>query len=272
MKQLAIGLLLLTAGWAVPALAAGPADASRGDTRDEDAERYSLSLGYDQGSGHYGAAASASYSRVPIAFAVGGRSWGFDLTVPYLTVTAPAGSVPVDGVIVPGIVRGTSTQKASGRGEVVAGVSYEFPRGDEADPVYRAAGHVKFGGTADATRGLGSGRNDYTGQAERVRTIGPVTYALGAGYTWRGRTDVVALRNSPFASIDGSYKLAPPLAVGLGLYAERPLAYGLGSRREATAYLNAGFGAASTARLYVTKGLSSASSEIAAGMAVSLSF
>ena len=117
-----------------------------------------LSAGVEYSSGTYGGTEDIEDVYVPLSFAVRGDRVGLFVTVPYLSVRAPARTViDPDGQPIPGT---GETTTESGLGDVIASVTvYDLYYNADSHFAVDARGSFKLG-FAVADRGLGTGEND----------------------------------------------------------------------------------------------------------------
>lgn len=248
-----------------------------------DDARLSLGMGVDYSTGKYGNAESTSILYVPVTGKYESGDWTLKLVVPYISVSGPGGVIMGFGNLPAGnanspafglparsngkgkaVGRGgggvnvssspaapTSTQ--SGLGDVVASAGYTFYSGDALS--VDAVGKVKFG-TADANKGLGTGKNDYSAELDGYYLVAKGTTLMAmAGYKIVGSPAGIALNNVPYgmAGVDrkigevsnaglmynmvGSVSSAIPDQKDVMLYATQKLSSGL----KMQAYLTKGF-------------------------------
>ncbi len=128
---------------------------------DSDEPAFRLSTGVNYTSGDYGGAVDIDEVYVPITGHVDYGRFGFRLTVPYLSVKAPEGTIITDpgGQAVQGT--GASTTE-SGLGDIIGSVTlYDVINNRELGIALDLTGKIKFA-TADEDKGLGTGEHDYS--------------------------------------------------------------------------------------------------------------
>lgn len=164
----------------------------------------------DCSSGKYGDVASTDILYVPFTGKYETGRWMFKLTVPYIEVTGPGNVVRDVGVIRTSTSMTRTTQK--GLGDVVAAATYNLYAGGASDPVVDLTGKVKFG-TADETKGLGTGENDYAAQVDVYKGFGRFTAFGTVGYRVLGSPAGVFLNNvfyAPWAAATRSTRRSAP--------------------------------------------------------------
>lgn len=176
----------------------------------------SLTFGVEQTSGDYGTGVSTEVYYFPVTLWQWSGPNMYQLTVPYIRVTGPTNGVPVDvgrmgRPIYGGMGGGTSTE--SGLGDIEAG--YRRVLFDDLSSGTRldAVATVKFG-TADETRLLGTGENDYWAELDAYKTVGRLTWLAALGYRVYGDPPGVDLRDVWF----GSAGVAVRHADGAGVF------------------------------------------------------
>lgn len=123
-----------------------------------------LSVGMEHTSGNYDSDRNVEELYVPVSINYSSGSMGYGLTIPYLSVRAPQGTIitNTEGQVVVG--EGPITTE-SGLGDVAARLTlYDLFVSKSLDVVVDASAKVKLG-TADENKGLGTGETDYSLQA-----------------------------------------------------------------------------------------------------------
>jgi len=230
---------------------------------------FKLTTGFDYSSGKYGGSQSTDMLYIPITGHYETGRWLFKLTVPYLRVTGP-GNV-VRGV---GTLKTTTTTRTteSGLGDVVAGATYNVYAGTGAKPLFvDLTGKVKFG-TADETKGLGTGKNDYAFQVDLYQSLGKFTPFGTIGYDVLGSPAGSTLNNVFYGSLGGTYKLAPKTSGGL-LFSARQKASVTGApQRDIMAFVTHKLDNRWKTQVYVDKGYADGSPDWEGGATISYAF
>lgn len=251
-----------TAMAAALALAAAPAAAEDGLT---------LSTGFDYSRGKYGGRILTETTYIPFTAKYERGSWLYKLTVPWLRISGPGTVVGGggEGVVLPG---GAARRgSASGQGDVVASVGHTLVESTENGFVLDLVGKIKFG-TADASRGLGTGKNDYALQADAVKSHGRFS-ALGTlGYKKMGDPSGLDLRNVWYGSVGAAWKFSPTTSAGAMLDFKQPSVAGGNRQRELTFYAAYRLGSAMRLQGYLVKGLADGSPDLGVGASLSALF
>lgn len=245
---------------ALAATAALPAAAEPG---------FSLTTGLDYSTGKYGGTATTDIWYIPFTGKYEADKYTLKLTVPYLRVTGPGNVVKDVGQVRGGAATTRTTQ--SGLGDVVAAGSYNIYDGGMNGALMDVAAKIKFG-TADETKGLGTGKNDYALQADLYQTLGKNTVFGTLGYKVLGSPAGVTLNNVFYGSLGASHKYSQETSAGLILdLREKSSAIGH-AQQELTAYVSHKLGKTWKAQAYAVKGFSNGSPDWGAGAMFTAAF
>ncbi|MDH3614366.1 MAG: hypothetical protein OEU90_04470 [Gammaproteobacteria bacterium] len=175
--------------------------------------KFSLSAGVDITSGNYGGDVDIEDTYVPLTAKVDYGRIAFRLTVPYLSVKAPEGTIfDSGGEPLPG--SGALTTE-SGLGDIIGSVTvYDVVSSQRLGLAMDLTGKVKFG-TADEDKGLGTGESDYSVRADFFKFADQLTLLGSVGYKFRGDPTGIDLDNVLMASVGGTYKFTPDVRGGL---------------------------------------------------------
>src|SRR5210317_1255451 len=190
----------ITATFAIAALvlmsAEGAAQEAGADLR--------FSTGVEYSTGKYGGTDDIEELYVPFTFRAGFDRIGFRLTVPWLSVTGPEDTI-ITGPGAEPLPGSGATVTESGLGDVVGALTfYDLYVSDTANFVVDVTGKIKFG-TADETRGLGTGENDYTLKFDAYRFFDRLSLQGSAGYRLRGDPPGIDLNDVFLASVGGAW-------------------------------------------------------------------
>ena len=175
---------------------------------------FSVGLGAEYTTGKYGGDTAIDEVYVPINFGYDARRISIRLTLPYLSVQAPEGTV-VEGPDGEQVIGEGPVTTESGIGDVTAALTvYDVLSLAGGDFVVDLTGEIKFG-TADEDQGLGTGQTDYAVQADAFRFFDRFTAIGSFGYLFRGDPADVDLEDAFFASAGGSYAVSSQTRLGL---------------------------------------------------------
>jgi hypothetical protein len=224
-----------------------------------------LSTGVEYSIGKYGGTDDIEELYVPFTLRADFGRLGLRVTVPYLTVSTPADTVITD----PGMqaVPGTGeTVTESGLGDVIAALTlYDLYVSDSANFVIDATGKIKFA-TADETKGLGTGENDYTLQLDAYRFFDRLSLQASAGYRLRGEPPGVDLNDVLLASVGGSYLTSDTTIVGMFYDYRESSITGLDDIQEVSAFASFRLSRAWRMEFYAFTGLTDSSSDFGGGL------
>ena len=180
--------------------------------QDNDTE-LSLSVGVDFTTGTYGGEEDIEETYIPLAATIDSGRFTFRLTMPHLSVTGPEGTIfDPGGVPIPGT---GELVTESGLGDIIGSVTmYDVIDVERLDLVMDLTGKIKFG-TADEDKGLGTGENDYSVQADFYKFADQLTLVGSVGYKFRGDPPGYDLDNVLMASVGSTYKFTPNVNGGL---------------------------------------------------------
>jgi len=174
---------------------------------------FTLAAGAEYTTGEYGGDKSIDEVYVPVSGYYDTDKFTFRLTVPFLQVRAPEGTVsegPGGEIIIGEGPRATE----NGLGDVIAALTvYDVYRSPGGAFAVDLSGRIKFG-TADEDKGLGTGENDFAAQVDMFRFFERFTAIGSVGYMVRGDPDEVDLDNSVFVSLGFSYRASPTTRFG----------------------------------------------------------
>ena len=232
-----------------------------------DDANFTLSTGVGFTSGTYGGDEDIEDLYVPVTGSVYLGKVAFRLTVPYVSVRAPEGTViGPDGQPVPG--SGVITTE-SGLGDIIGGVTvFDVINSRRLGFVMDLTGKIKFG-TADVDKRLGTGENDYSVQADFYKFAGQFTLMGSVGYRLRGAPADVELNDVLLASIGGTYRVSPETSFGLSFDYRESAIPDYASIQELTGFVSRRIGESWAIQMYAFTGFSDSSPDLGIGFSVS---
>ncbi|MBI4740832.1 MAG: hypothetical protein HY777_04580 [Betaproteobacteria bacterium] len=194
-------------------------------------------------SGKYGGARSTDILFMPFVARYEAGPTIVKLTVPYVEISGPgnvqiAGGTGVGQAATGPVTPATPRGKVSGLGDIVAGASYNAFYDASSGLLIDIGSKLKFA-TASKNKGLGTGKSDFSVQADAYRSLSRSgTLMATLGYTWMGKPEGGNFRNVAFASLGIAWKLdADTTASGFLDYRQAVAAAGA-APRELTFYLS----------------------------------
>jgi len=224
-----------------------------------------FSTGVEYSTGKYGGTEDIEEIYVPFTFRVGLDRVGFRLTAPYLSVTAPEDTVITDPGTEP-LPGSGATVTESGLGDLVGAVTlYDLYVSDTGNFVVDVTGKIKFA-TADETKGLGTGENDYTLQFDAFRFFDRLSLQGTAGYRLRGDPPGFELSDVFLASVGGAWLASDSTMVGMYFdYRESSLS-GVDDLQELSGFASFRLSRAWRMELYAFTGLTDSSTDFGGGI------
>jgi hypothetical protein len=230
---------------------------------------WTLSTGFDYTTGKYGQSTSTDILTIPVIGRYDYDRWTFRFTVPWIRVSGPANVVQDVGLLGLGSVR-TTKQTQSGLGDLVAAATYNVLNKPGAVGL-DLTGQIKFG-TANRDKGLGTGENDYSLQADVYKAIDDFTPFATLGYRILGSPPGIKLNNIWFASGGATYRVATATRVGAALYLQEKVTDTVKNVVELTAFVTHQIDADWKLQGYVLTGFNNASPDFGIGGIVSYTF
>lgn len=255
MTRLALGLAALACSAATPALA-------------ETAGRFSVSTGVDYSSGDYGSAETTKILVAPVMASYRTDRLRLSATLPYLRISGSGVVLGPDGQPLPGVPTASGTR--SGIGDLSFGATASLPPESLGGFEVDVGGRVKLP-TSKKSKGLGTGKTDFSVSADVSYPVGRWAPFVTLGYRMPGDPTGVELDNSFTASIGSSLSLGRAVLIASYDYAESssPLAK---DSQELFAAVNAPVSRRVTWTGYGTAGLSDGAPDFGVGMLVSYKF
>jgi hypothetical protein len=237
----------------------------------DDGSSMRLSLGAEYTSGDYGGSSSVDEVYTPLTGSWDNGLVGLRLTVPWLTVRAPEGTV-VDGPDGQPVVGEGPTRTESGVGDVIAAVTWiDALNFETVATSIDLTGTVKFG-TADEDKGLGTGENDYSLQADVYKFVGPTTAILTTGYTIRGDPSEYDLDDVWFLSGGIAFRVSESSRGGVFLDWRQSAVDGADDPAELSGFLGTHLNDRTDLSAYALAGLSDSSPDWGFGLNLSRRF
>lgn len=231
---------------------------------------FTLRAGVEYSSGQYGGTEDIDDIYVPITGILVSGKWGFRATIPYLQVKGPEGTeLGPGGEPLPGT---GDIVTESGLGDIYLGLTYfDLYVSSHRRFLLDLTGKVKLG-TADETKGLGSGENDYSIQLDGYRFFDSFSLFGTLGYKVRGQPSYSTLDDVWFVSVGGSLPVANRTRLGMSLNLS-PSAYSdREDLRDISLYLSHWTQGSWRYSGYLSAGLSDSSPDMGAGFSVGYHF
>ena len=225
-----------------------------------------LTTGAEHTTGNYGGTKPVDQLYIPFTARYSSNSYTTRLTIPYIRLTAPAGTVKAEGTIIHGSGK---IKTESGIGDVIASATLHdaFNTEASADTFIDFTAIAKLG-TADDSAGLGTGENDYTIQAELYNYHNDLMLFGIIGYKFRGDPPGSNYNDSLLASIGGDYRLTNSLKAGASFYYQEKLLPDVDDQMELSASVRYTISDTKYLYGYLIKGLSDTSPDQGIGVLI----
>lgn len=230
-----------------------------------------LSAGMAYSTGHYGARQATDIWYLPVTARYDAEPWILQLTLPYVWITGPANVVGGGDHAVQITPDGETRRSASGPGDVVAAGTRNLYRDTEHGLLLDLTGKVKFA-TADADKGLGTGKDDVSLQADMSRQDGAWILFASLGRRRMGDPAGTDFRNPWFGSLGAGYSPGEASQFGAVYETRQRVIEGGARSSELMAFAAYKLAPAHTLQGYVVKGDSDASPDWGAGVFVNSHF
>jgi hypothetical protein len=200
------------------------------------------------------------------------------MTGPYVEQTAPAGTIVGKRRIAILGSHPVITQK--GLGDVLADFTGHLIDSEDTGISVDVTAEIKFA-TANAHKGLGTGKRDYSFEAnvnkdfEKLALSGTVGYSLLGSpgrITVNGVQQNLNFNNVYYGLLGSTYKVTEKSKAGLTLHMEQASTLGAPEQKDVTADLSMKLSQATKLDLYLMKGLSNGSPDKGFGGTVKASF
>jgi hypothetical protein len=226
-----------------------------------DQGRFSLGRGVDFSTGKYSGTTATDVTYIPITGKYETQNWIIKLVVPYLQITAPGNVTPNIGQ---NVYASNAVRTDAGLGDVMAASTYSLINSAQSGLAIDVTGKVKFA-TADKSKGLGSGANDYAAETSAYKRFGQVSAFGTAGYKVFGSSLGYTLNNAWYGSVGMSYKYTEKTSMGL-IFDYRTQTSPLSDPQNIwTVFLNRKINATWKAQTYLFKGYGNSSPDIGGG-------
>ncbi|MHB8533900.1 MAG: hypothetical protein ACYDBW_00435 [Sulfuricaulis sp.] len=238
----------------------------------------SVGIGLEHDSGKYGTTQTTRSWTVPAEISYATDNYLFDLTVPFVRQTGPAGSIAGRIRRRPRLVRPVVT--SAGLGDSTVSATRYLVQDDESGLSWDVGAVIKLD-TGDVKKGLGTGANDYSLQSDLGRNFGRLALTGTLGYSWIGSPGAVVIhgisenlrfKNVPYGSVDGAYPIGKDTKAGVTYFQERATETGGFPQKDVTVYLDTNTNDSTDIRLYVLKGLADGSPNRGVGVTLTVTY
>jgi hypothetical protein len=223
--------------------------------------------------GRYGTEASVEVVSAPVALRHRRGRVSVAASVPWQRIEGPGnlvgGGGPLGLPILVDPARPGTRSIRQGLGDARITAAYTIPRERLGGVAVAAIGQVKLP-TASRSRGLGTGKADYTAAVELAGRIGPVAPFAAAGYTIVGEPAGLDLRNAASARAGASLDQSPRAQATLSFDYAGSISPLLPDERQLSTGFETAVSKRLSLRLHGSAGLSDGAPDAAAGIGIGL--
>lgn len=229
------------------------------------------SVGADYTSGDYGQDEKTEIRSLSFAAKYEVGRWTYRASLPVVRITGPSNVVGSGegSVTLPGA--DATRRSVTGLGDAVFGASYLALHERSAPFLLELGGKVKLG-TGDEDEGLGTGKHDFSLQADAFKAYGAFTPFATLGYRWYGDPEGIDLRNVLYGSLGGVYRISAATTAGLAYDGRDRIVDGGARVSELVAFVSHALSPEMKLQIYVVKGFADASPDRGFGAVVSTAF
>lgn len=233
------------------------------------ADTVTVSSGLDYSTGDYGQVRNTNILVVPFSVRYKTDAWSYKVATVYQYIEEGSGGFLIGGNIVP---NNRGLTNVSGLGDFIVSTRYTFDTITNLDTEFDLTGRVKLA-TADETKGLGTGSNDYTVELGVYQPlINNVDMFSSLGYRIKGDLPQTKLNNVWLGSVGFSFPWDEDTKFGLIYDFRQSAITGGPAISEINPYWDWKIDKNRSMNTYGVFGLSNGSPNFGAGMQVSYSY
>lgn len=236
-------------------------------------DRSTVALGTQVSRGDYGSGIDTTIASVPISLRLRRGRWQFDASLPWVRVSGDRDVLPTHGPLpllgaLPGDAGETQRTSRSGVGDLELAAKYSLDTGSTVGIDLGAAAKLA---TADETRGLGTGANDFAIGIDVYREVGGTLLFAGADHAWLGDAGRPTTDTQQRATV-GLSRRAGPGRLGVAYAQRSALVEHVDGRRDATVFYDTTAGNGRQFKIHASRGLSDGSPDWGLGVSVGTAF
>jgi hypothetical protein len=227
---------------------------------------YTLSVGAEYTRGNYGADIETSMQQLPVTLGYIDNNYAWSITVPYVRISgsedvtfSSSGKSPMFSRTTTSNVKRTD----SGPGDISLSGTYQLQAETKTRPWLAVTGKIKLG-TADETKRLGTGENDYFVQLDVAKNA---VHAF-AGYKIVGDTSTVNFDNVLFGAVGVTIPVNRNWTSVVEFYTEQASVQGIDNIQEVNLSFSKSLKDKKKLNLYMIKGLTDSSHDWGAGVSL----
>jgi hypothetical protein len=225
--------------------------------------------GIDYSTGKYGASERTDTLYVPFGMKYEISDWTLRATIPYVESSGPS-SVTGAGADRVTLTTGQGTRrKEAGLGDIVLSAGWSALQ--QGPWLVELGTKVKLS-TSDESKGLSTGKNDFSVQTEVYRTLDSHTLFGTVGYKKMGDPDGTDLKDPFYVSLGWSFRASQASALGLSYDFRQKVQDGGAPIREVTGFVTHKLDPNWKLQGYLVSGYSNASPDLGGGVFVMYSY
>jgi hypothetical protein len=228
---------------------------------------YTFTIGAEQTSGKYGADITTTMQQVPFILGYTDKNYAWSITVPYVRISgsedvtfSSTSKSPMFSTTTISSVKTTN----SGLGDITLSGTYQLQEETKAKPWLAVTGKIKLG-TADETKRLGTGENDYSAALE----IAKKAIHGFVGYKLVGDTSTINFDNVMFGAVGITFPVNKKWTSLVEYYTEQASLAGIEDIKEINVSFSKSLQDKKKLNMYVIKGLTDSSHDWGAGISLS---
>lgn len=202
-----------------------------------------ITAGYDYTSGNYGTNVTTEIEYIPVTITRLKGAWSTALTVPYISITGNGTAIPGTGSVAPSGSSGSgffgpgsssTIVTNAGLGDIIASLGYGI--GTNNGAFFELIGKVKFG-TADQSKALGTGENDFSLQLDGFLGKGKIKPFFTMGYVITGDNSQFTYNDVFFGTFGMMFKQGPSSDFGLAYDYRQASVDGTDDQKQVSAFI-----------------------------------
>lgn len=224
-----------------------------------------FSTGIDYSTGKYGATEKTDTLYVPFGIKFETSDWTLRATIPYVESTGPSTLSGAGADLITLTNQVGTRRKVTGLGDIVLSAGWSALQ--QGPWLVELGAKVKLS-TSNESKGLSTGKNDFSLQTEIYRTLDSHTLFGTAGYKKMGDPDGTDLKDPFYFSLGWSFRASQTSALGFSYDFRQKIQDGGAPIREFTGFLTHKLDPNWKLQAYLVSGHSRASPDLGAGIIV----
>jgi len=229
-------------------------------------DKLSFSTGATYITGKYGTSESTDIYYVPLSLKYKFKKLTFKLTVPYLEKTGSKNVIKDLGKVGQQLVTKRTTE--TGLGDISAALRYNFYYNQNYKFLIDAEGKVNIG-TASVSKGLGTGKTDYSFRLGLYKVFDQLTPYSKIGFKVYAHP---RLNDVFFASAGLVYKFTPSIAAGIDYSWREKVSRTSAEKNQLTGFSSQKLTKNWTIQEYIIKGFSRSTADWGGGISINYGF